>query len=72
MSFSMGMCGLFIFMLLSVTASVLQLIPSLIISKFTMMDLAQQQDETNAWYMYTFAGSIVAYVTIVFLRSCVW
>ena len=41
MSFSYGMCGLFLFTLMSITATVLQLVPSIIISRFTMLTKEQ-------------------------------
>ena len=69
MKFSIGCPGIFIYVVLSVSAAVLQLAPSLILSKFTLLSHVEQQKEENSRYMHGFIGSILLFVVVVFLRS---
>jgi hypothetical protein len=66
-SFSIGNAAIIIYIILAVVTSLVQLIPSYVITKWTAMDLEGQQERSDL--MWLFVGSTLGYMVFVFIRS---
>jgi len=68
-SFSIGSTAIVIYFLIAIATSLIQLVPSFVLAKWTKMDLEEQQEATD--YMWIFTGCVIGFMLLVFLRATV-
>lgn len=65
-SFSIGKCGIFLYIFISILCAVLQLLPSYILAEWTDLPLEEQQSGTS--YVWMFVVSTILFIALNFGR----
>ena len=66
-SFSIGTSAIFIYATISIACSVLQMLPTYIVTLWTSLPPDEQQKQRH--YLWYFLGSALAYMVVVLMRS---
>jgi hypothetical protein len=69
-SYSIGQSAIWIYLMISITAAVIQLVPSYAMAMWSSTSAEGQFEEV--FWPITFAASIVCFIIFTLLRSIVW